>query len=455
MTNFDEVKQKKKIDLLKRKEEEEVTQMLSEKYGIPYSDLSKMTIDLDYLKIIDEDESRNAKMAIFQGVGKKIQIAVQNPSLELTQNILKKLEEQYSIQTFLVSLSGLKETWEKYKEVPEFIELSKGTVNISAEKITELLEKDMTPEELKNIFLESINNKKNRSVTELIEIVLGGALNMEASDVHIEPQEKNIKLRFRFDGVLHDVLEFNPQVYNLLVSRIKLISEMKLNIKDKAQDGRFSIKAGGLSIEIRSSILPSPNGESIVLRVLNPKTINVAFDELGMHPKLQEIVRKEIKKPNGLILTTGPTGSGKTTTLYTFLKELSTPKNKTITIEEPIEYHLSGIVQTQTKPDLGYTFSTGLKAVLRQDPDIIMVGEIRDKETASIAVNAALTGHLVLSTLHTNDAAGTIPRLIELEVRPNTIAPAVNISLAQRLVRKLCEHCKKEYKPTVDEIKIL
>jgi type IV pilus assembly protein PilB len=455
VTTFDEEKQKKKVEQLYEKEEEEVTQILAQKYGIPYANLSELTIDLDYLKLIPEEKSREGKIVIFQGVGRKIQVGMQNPSIQLTKNILGELKKDYDVQPFLVSLNSLEKTWEKYKEVPAFVELSKGIIDISTERIEEFREQTNTLEKFREVFLKRVASKENRRISELLEIILSGALGIDASDIHLEPHEKKIKIRLRLDGVLHDVLEFDRQAYQLLLSRIKLVSEMKLNIKEKAQDGRFSIKADGAEIEVRSSSLPGPYGESIVLRMLNPKTINVPFKELGMQPHLQEIVRSEIKKPNGMILTTGPTGSGKTTTLYAFLKEIKSPDIKIITIEEPIEYHLKGIAQTQTNPRKGYTFSTGLRSILRQDPDVIMVGEIRDLDAATIALNAALTGHLVFSTLHTNDAAGTIPRLIELGANPAIIAPAINLTIAQRLIRKLCPYCKKGYEPKSEERAII
>ena len=244
--------------------------------------------------------------------------------------------------------------------------------------------------------------------------------------------------------MLTDILHFDSETFELLLSRIKLVSELKLNIREKAQDGRFSIKLTDSEIEVRTSLLPGPYGESVVMRVLSPDTIAVALENLGIHPRLLKILEGEIRKPNGLILTTGPTGSGKTTTLYAFLKKIYTPDIKVVTIENPIEYHLEGIVQTQAEAEKGYTFAEGLRSALRQDPDVIMVGEIRDNETASVAVNAALTGHLVLSTLHTNNAAGSFPRLLDLGVNPKVISSAINISIAQRLVRKLCQTCKKE-----------
>jgi type II secretory ATPase GspE/PulE/Tfp pilus assembly ATPase PilB-like protein len=255
---------------------------------------------------------------------------------------------------------------------------------------------------------------------------------------------RKLRLRYRLDGVLNNVCFFDQDSYHLLLSRVKLLSGMKLNVKAEAQDGRLTVKIKGKDIEIRVSILPGGYGESIVMRLLNPDSINVPLENLGMNEKMLEIVKHEIARPNGMLLTTGPTGSGKTTTLYAFLKKVHTPDIKIITIEDPIEYHLEGIVQTQTDVEKNYTFAAGLRAALRQDPDIIMVGEIRDGETAETAVNSALTGHLVFSTLHTNNAAGTFPRLIELGVNPKVMLSAVTLAMAQRLVRTLCSHCKKE-----------
>lgn len=236
-------------------------------------------------------------------------------------------------------------------------------------------------------------------------------------------------------------------------NRVKLLSEMKLNIEDAPQDGRFSIKIASGEVEIRSSILPGPNGENIVLRVLNPKVISLRLEELGLEPFQSEIVASELEKPNGMILVTGPTGSGKTTTLYAFLKKtIEEPGLKVITIEDPIEYHLAGVEQTQVEPAKGYNFANGLKSILRQDPDIILVGEMRDLETVETALHAALTGHLVFSTLHTNDAAGTIPRLIDMGAKTPIIAPAINVALAQRLVRKVCRECVKIEKANLKEV---
>jgi type II secretory ATPase GspE/PulE/Tfp pilus assembly ATPase PilB-like protein len=326
--------------------------------------------------------------------------------------------------------------------MPEVSKKITGEVVIPSEILTEI------KREIKNIseFKEKIKAFLEKRITEILEIILGGAIFLDVSDVHIEPREEDAKLRVRIDGILEDVLSLDKRVYENLLSRIKLLSGIKLNITDRPQDGRFSILIDKTAIEIRTSTLPAEFGESIVLRILNPKSL-IDLEALGLREDLLDIFNKEIKKPNGMIIVTGPTGSGKTTTLYAFLKRIQKPEIKVITIEDPIEYHLEGISQTQVDPRAGYDFANGLKSIMRQDPDVILVGEIRDLDTASIALQAALTGHLVLTTLHTNDAAGTIARLQALGEKPVNIAPAINIAIAQRLVRKVCKKCAEFKKP--------
>ncbi len=311
----------------------------------------------------------------------------------------------------------------------------------------------MLQKEIKNLgdVKIKIASLKQGSASAILELILAGALQNEASDIHWESQEEGSLLRFRIDGLLQEITFLPSKITSLVLSRLKLISGVALNIKDKPQDGRFTIEVNSLNSEVRASFVPSPNGENVVLRLLNPKTINLTLKDLGLRQDSYEILKKEIKRPNGLIVTTGPTGSGKTTTLYAFLKEILDPKIKIITLEDPIEYHLKGITQTQVEPERGYTFVQGLRAVLRQDPDIIMVGEIRDQETAEIAIQAALTGHLVFSTLHTNDAAGAIPRFLDLDANPKSLASALTLTMAQRLVRRLCIKCKKDYQPNQKE----
>ncbi|MBI2507241.1 MAG: type II/IV secretion system protein [Candidatus Niyogibacteria bacterium] len=441
-----------KLEEFRQREAEDLARFMAQKHGLPYADLSRMTIDLDALKLVGENEAKEAKMAVFQKVAKKLQIAALNPELLKTKDVLKTLaEEGYEAEIFLVSETGLKRAWSRYKEIPAFEEIETGLIDISSERIKEFRDKVKNIDDLKTLIRPFLITQKIRRVSETLEIILAGALALEASDIHFEPQETETRIRFRLDGVLYDVISFNASSYGLVMSRLKLVSEMKLNIHDRAQDGRFTIRLEGTDLEVRTSSLPGPFGETIVLRILNPKTIALGLEDLGMHPEFMKIIEKELKKANGMILTTGPTGSGKTTTLYAFVKKVNRPGINIVTIEDPIEYHIAGINQTQTAPGKGYDFANGLRSILRQDPDIILVGEIRDFETAEIAMHASLTGHLVFSTLHTNNAAATIPRLIDLKVDPTIIAPAINMTMAQRLVRKLCADCKKESSPNPEE----
>jgi len=289
----------------------------------------------------------------------------------------------------------------------------------------------------------SISNSLSANTTETLQTIFSGAISLSASDVHIEPEEEQVKIRLRIDGLLQDVLFFDPKIYNQLLSRIKLLAGIKLNVSDVPQDGRFTTKIGKLEIENRISTLPSEYGETVVVRILNPQNV-IEIKDLGLRKDFEELFLKEISKPNGMILVTGPTGSGKSTTLYSFLQRISKPEIKIITIEDPIEYHLDNIVQTQVDQRKGFGFAEGLRSIVRQDPDVILVGEMRDSDTADTAIQSALTGHLVFSTLHTNDAAGTITRLMSLGSNPANIGPAVNLIIAQRLVRKVCPHCGKK-----------
>ncbi|MDO8524791.1 MAG: GspE/PulE family protein [bacterium] len=323
-------------------------------------------------------------------------------------------------------------------------------ITISQEKFQEAVSRVKNIETFKVYLTENVSN----DVTLLMEAILIGSNALDASDLHFEPEEETIKFRLRLDGVLHDIFVFNKQTYKAILSRIKLLSGIKLNVTDRAQDGRFTITIGKNEIETRVSSLPSEYGETIAMRLLDPKNL-IETDSLGIRPDMLSVFEKEIKQPNGMIIVTGPTGSGKTTTLYAILKKIQSPEIKIITIEDPIEYHLKGLSQTQVNPKKGYSFSSGLEAIVRQDPDVILVGEIRDSETASIALQASLTGHLVLTTLHTNDATGTIVRLMALGEKPANIAPAINLAIGQRLVRKLCPSCKQLKLASKEEISLI
>ena len=445
MVTFDEEKQNERVRLLREKDEENLAATLAERHGVPYIDLSAHPINLDALRVMKEAEAREAGVAVFNATDKKIDIAVLSPQNEKALVVIEDLKQRgYLPEIFMASHQSLEKVWERYKDLSYSFETKSGALDISNEEIVEITRKVHSLEDIKSMIESVLSLKRAYRISKILEIILAGAISLKASDIHLEPEDESLRLRYRLDGVLTDILHFDKETYELLLSRIKLVSELKLNLKEKAQDGRFSIKLGETEIEVRTSLLPGPYGESVVLRVLNPEAIAVELDKLGIHPMLLEILNREVRKPNGMILTTGPTGSGKTTTLYAFLKKIYNPEIKVITIENPIEYHLGGIVQTQTEPEKGYTFAEGLRSALRQDPDVIMVGEIRDDETAAVAVNAALTGHLVLSTLHTNNAAGSFPRLLDLGVNPKVISSALNVSIAQRLVRTLCQSCKKE-----------
>ncbi len=456
MVIFDEDKQNRKVKEMRDQDAEHLAQVLAKKYNFEYSDLTITAINVEALRLIDENRAREVFVAPFNIVGKKIDIAILSPQNSKTTEILEELKQKgYQLKIHLVSSHSLETAWSHYKDLSFSFETKAGSLDISNEQITSFLKEVRTIEDVKKLITDTLALKKSHLVTKILEIIISGALATEASDVHLEPEIDYVRIRYRLDGVLMDIAHFDLVTFNLILSRIKLLSGLKLNTKESPQDGRFSIKLNENDIEIRTSTIPGAYSESVVMRILNPQSIGVPVEELGIEPRLYAILEKELRKPNGMILTTGPTGSGKTTTLYAFLKKVHSPEVKIITIENPIEYHLPGVVQTQTDSEKGYTFLSGLRSALRQDPDVIMVGEIRDEETAEIAINAALTGHLVFSTLHTNNAAGTFPRLIDLGVNSKVITSAVNIAMAQRLVRKLCPKCRKEAVPNETQKKII
>ena len=456
MASFDEEKQNKQLDDLRKQEEEQLVATLAEsKYGLPYIDLYRLGIDNEALRAISEKDSREMNVAPFKHFGKNIFIAVHSPTDDLLKRLKDDMERKNLIPVFyMASTASINKVWDRYKEISMAESSQIGGVDISGEVLRETAKKIQKIQDIQKMITEALEGNKIHKISRLLEVILAGAIAIKASDIHIEPEKERGRLRLRLDGVLQDVNFFGLDVYRLLNSRIKLLSGMKLTSKI-AQDGRFNIMEGDEEISIRSSLIPGSYGESIVMRILDPKSLQVALEELGIEPYLFGIVKEEIIKPNGLILVTGPTGSGKTTTLYAFLRRIYSPEINIITIEDPVEYHLPGITQTQVNIERGYTFPEGLRSGLRQDPDVIMVGEIRDGDTAEIAVQSALTGHMVFSTLHTNNAAGVIPRLIDLGVNPKILVSALSISLAQRLVRKLCTFCKKEKTSTPEEIKTI
>ncbi len=457
MVTFNEESQNRRVSDLHTEEAEGLAQMLATRYDLPYIDLTKTAINTDALRLVAEPEARAAGLAAFKAVGKNIFVAILTPNNPHVDEITKELaNKNFIVHLHLASEISLEHAWERYAEVSKSSRTDAGVISISDEQIATYTTQFKSLADIaRTIGEEGSESLAEGGITNILEVILSGALTSLASDIHIEPEEKTIRLRYRLDGVLHDIADIDPRLYRQILSRIKLVSGLKLNVKQSAQDGRFSIKVHEMEMEIRTSVIPDAYGESVVMRILNPETIRVTFTNLGIDPELMKIFEREISKPNGLILLTGPTGSGKTTTLYSFLSKVNSPEYKIITIEDPIEYHLEGVNQTQVNREKGYTFLSGLRAALRQDPDIIMVGEIRDSETAKIAVNSALTGHLVFSTLHTNNAAGAIPRLIDLGANPKVLTSALTLSIAQRLVRKLCPACKKTEAPTAEEKEVL
>ena len=437
-------KQNERLDELHVREEEQLAEVLSHKYGVDYVDLTSKSIDTDSLRLVNEPLARQSEVAAFHKQNKQIFLAMRSPERPDALQVVQSIESLgYSVRKFMVSRASLAHAWDRYHDISYATETEAGILNLSNEVISQMLVKLKKVEDVRAEVASHAGSKDTHRISHILEIMMAGGLSIGASDIHLEPEETQVRMRYRIDGVLMDILTLDLTTYSLISSRIKLLSGLKLNIKNAAQDGRFSIAVGQKDIEIRSSILPGTYAETIVMRILDPKTIALPMEALGFDKYLMEIFNHEIAKPNGMILNTGPTGSGKTTTLYAFLNRVKSSEVKIITIEDPVEYHLPGIVQTQVSRD--YTFAEGLRSTLRQDPDVIMVGEIRDAEVASTAVHAALTGHLVFSTLHTNDAAGTFPRLIDMGISADILGASLTVAMAQRLVRRLCVKCREPH----------
>lgn len=438
-----------KLSAIQVQKIEEEAKTAAKQAGLPYVNLKAFPIDTNAVLIIDERDARSGQLVIISKTGQNLKIAVLNPQNPQTQVILGKLREQdYAYSLIITSPLSLEVGWTRYREKKGMAEAPPGVVELKEVNLSDL------EKQIKNI-ADLKERLTSLPITKVLDILIAGALKIKASDIHFEPEEKMVRLRYRLDGVLNDVVSFSPTGYPGLLSRIKLLSRLKINIHDSPQDGHFTIRRENNDIEVRVSVLPGAYGENIVMRILDPSTIKQKLEDLGMRDDILAQVKKLLDKTTGAVLTTGPTGSGKTTTLYAFIRHVNSSDVKVITIEDPIEYHVEGISQTQVDASAGYTFAGGLRSIVRQDPDVILVGEIRDVETAEIAMQAALTGHLVFSTLHTNSASGTIPRLIDLGVRPVTIAPAINAAMAQRLVRKLCQSCRKKQKISDEDLSLL
>lgn len=438
----------KKQKEIKIKEAEKQTERHARQIGIDYINLVGFPISPEALGLIKEDKAKELKAVCFFYDGKNVRIACLNPSDEIVA-LTKDLGKKYFVDTkiYLVSENSFSYALDVYKSVPKVITYDAGV--------------DIKPAQLKKFQADlanykNLNDKINEvNVSDIVTLMLAAALKVSASDIHIEAEEKGVAIRLRIDGVLQEAAMIENNKWGKIVARLKILAGVKINIEDKPQDGRFTIFLEDYKVDVRCSFLPTAFGESVVMRILDSKTTALDIDILGIRPEVLPLLKKEISKPNGLVLTTGPTGSGKTTTLYAILNKLNQPGVKIITLEDPIEYQLIGINQSQVDSKHSFSFAEGLRSVLRQDPNVVMVGEIRDLETAEIAIQASLTGHLVLSTLHTNDASGVIPRMIDLGVKPYFLAPSVNAVIGQRLVRKLCPHCQVEKKLNANEEELI
>lgn len=426
----------KALKIFSREGEEKATREKSAKVGVPYVNLVGYPFTPEVLSIIPKEQAREHGVISFYRLNDQVKVAASKPEDPRLVPFLRELSvsTNYKFHLYLCSESSLRYGLAQL----EFVK----------EKPRTLERHIVSDEYIKAKFggaqdLKSIGNKITQTeTTEILDIVFAGAVHLDASDIHIEPAEDGARLRYRLDGMLQDVAKLPPETYKAIRNRIKYLSKLKLNVTEIPQDGRFEIQIAAQNIDVRVSLIPGAWGEVIVCRLLNPSGALITLKKLGFREDAMQVIEEAISKPNGAIFNTGPTGSGKTTTLYAILQKLNKSEVKIITLEDPIEYRIEGIDQSQVNPSKGYDFANGLKHALRQDPDIIMVGEIRDKETAETALQASLTGHLVLTTLHTNSAPSSIPRLLDMGVKPFLLSGSINLIIAQRLVRMICKTCR-------------
>ncbi len=409
--------------------------------GVPFVDISKETVPTEILQIVPEPIAKKYKAVAFEKTGQELKVAMLNPDDIQTIDFIRK-KTGLKIVPCLTTEESIEAILKLYSKS------LKAEFGDIIERNADAASKEENTDDLEKIAM-------GLPIIRIVDTLIKHAILQGASDIHIEPDEKEVRVRYRIDGILHEAMTLPRPVRDGIIARIKVLSNLKLDEHRIPQDGRFKIEKDEIKISFRVSILPIFDGEKIVMRLLNENSKGLTLEGMGLIGEGLEIIHRQITRPNGMILVTGPTGSGKTTTLYTVMDILNTPEVNISTVEDPVEYRMSRINQTQVHPKVGLTFAAGLRSLLRQDPDIIMVGEIRDNETMEMAVQAAMTGHLVLSTLHTNSAAGTLPRLIDMGAEPFLVASTVNVIIAQRLVRKLCNDCKKEYKLDEKEFKIL
>ena len=421
----------KKIGL---KEKEEITAQNAQSFGLEYIDLSAFPVSSESLKAITREDAEEKGVVCFYSTAEELRVGILEPSEDLGQFIFDLGEKHHAKATiYLISENSFEHVLKLYDNLPIVKEITKD-ISITDDDLAKFGDDINNLQKLQTKFVDV-------SVTDILILMIAAALKINSSDVHVEAEEGGIAVRYRIDGILHDVATLPKEQWKRFVSRIKLLAALKINVTDKPQDGRVTLRLGSGTLDVRVSTLPTIHGESVVMRILHSGSKGVTYDELGLRGEAYEKLKKEVERPNGMIITTGPTGSGKTTTLYGILRTLNKPGVKIITLEDPIEIKMDGINQSQVDMSRDYTFAKGLRSILRQDPDICMVGEIRDLESAEIAIQAALTGHLMLSTIHTNSASGAIPRFLSMGVKPFLLAPALNAVVGQRLVRRICSNC--------------
>ncbi|MCX6764264.1 MAG: GspE/PulE family protein [Candidatus Nealsonbacteria bacterium] len=442
--------QKEEEFILSKKivEEKLLFEFKSKNLKIPIKEPVLEDITLELLKLIPEDSANFYSMVPLSKKEKTLEIGMVYPEDLKAQEAVKFLarRQKISYKIFLITITSFREVLKKYKNLRK--EVTRALEELEVELESEKTTFKVDEEELMRLVEEA-------PISKVVAVIVRHAVEGGASDVHIEPGRENSRVRFRLDGVLHASLFVPSRIHPAVVARIKILSKLKLDETRVPQDGRFSAQIGEDNIDFRVSTFPTNFGEKVVIRVLNPKTGMRTLEQIGFIPENCEKILKAINKPYGMILATGPTGCGKTTTLYAILRILNDEEVNIVTLEDPIEYFLPGINQSQTKPEIGYDFASGLRSIVRQDPDVIMVGEIRDKETASLSVHAALTGHIVLSTLHTNSASGVVPRFIDLGIESYLIPSSLSLAIAQRLVRRLCPECKEAVKPAEEAKKMI
>jgi len=418
--------------------EEELVKLWGEYFHLPYVDLRAHIVPTEILNLLPRATIATYRLVPFAFDGKVLKVAVTDPTelraLEALEFFAQK--KHYIVEVYLTSLSGFKHAISKSKDIAA--EVGSALEDI-AKREKEIQEKKIKGAERKAQVEKVISEAP---ISKIVDVIIRHAIDERASDIHIEPGEHDLRVRYRVDGVLQSSLVIPKSVHSAIVSRIKILSNLKIDEQRLPQDGRFHMQIDKKSVDFRVSTLPTVNGEKVVMRILDKSAGVPTLKDLGIWGKRLLTVEENLKKSHGMMLVTGPTGSGKSTTLYSVLNKLNRVGVNIVTMEDPVEYYIEGINQSQVRPEIGLTFAAGLRSILRQDPNIIMVGEIRDGETAELAVHSALTGHLVFSTLHTNDAVGALPRLIDMGIDPYLIVASLNVVLAQRLVRKLCQECK-------------